>query len=53
MLVKIFLQKQGEFIMIKKNSKGIYGKASPEETAELIEEGIEVASIPWPEKSEN
>ncbi len=37
----------------KKNSKGIYGKASPEETAELIEEGIEVASIPWPEKSEN
>jgi len=37
----------------KKNSKGIYGMASPEETSELIEEGIEVATIPWVEKSEN
>ena len=37
----------------KKNSKGIYGKATPEETAELLEEGIEVATIPWPNKSEN
>ena len=31
----------------KKTSKGIYGKATPEETEELLEEGIEVASVPW------
>ena len=37
----------------KKKSKGIYGKASPEETAELLEEGIEVATIPWVKNSEN
>ena len=36
-----------------KNSKGIYGKATPEETAELLEEGIEVSTIPWIDKSEN
>ena len=36
-----------------KNSKGIYGKATPEETSELIEEGIEVATIPWLDKKEN
>ena len=34
----------------KKTSKGIYGKATPEETNELIEEGIEVATIPWVDK---
>ena len=37
----------------KKTSKGIYGKATPEETSELIEEGIEVATIPWIDNSEN
>ena len=37
----------------KKISKGIYGKATPEETAELLEEGIDVATIPWPNRSEN
>ena len=37
----------------KKTSTGIYGKATPEETTELIEEGIEVATIPWVDKSEN
>ena len=37
----------------KKTSKGIYGRATPEETSELIEEGIEVTSIPWIDKSEN
>ena len=36
-----------------KTSKGIYGKATPEETAELLEEGIEVSTIPWVKKSEN
>tara|TARA_B100001123_G_scaffold174239_1_gene200151 strand:+ start:803 stop:1219 length:417 start_codon:yes stop_codon:yes gene_type:complete len=37
----------------KKNSQGIYGKATPEETSELLEEGIEVNTIPWVDKSEN
>jgi hypothetical protein len=36
-----------------KDSKGIYGKATPEETSELIEEGIEIVTIPWEDKSEN
>jgi hypothetical protein len=37
----------------KKISEGIYGKATPEETAELLEEGIEIVNIPWIDKSEN
>tara|TARA_B100000745_G_scaffold248020_1_gene170041 strand:- start:29 stop:304 length:276 start_codon:yes stop_codon:yes gene_type:complete len=37
----------------KKTSQGIYGKATAEETNELLEEGIEVATIPWIDKSEN
>jgi len=37
----------------KKTSTGIYGKATPEETAELLDEGIDVATIPWPDKTEN
>ena len=38
----------------KKTSKGIYGKATPEETSELIEEGIDVCTVPWlDDKSEN
>ena len=37
----------------KETSQGIYGKATPEETSELLEEGIEVATIPWADKSEN
>ena len=37
----------------KKTTKGIYGKATPEETSELKEEGIEVATIPWVDKLEN
>ena len=37
----------------KKTSKGIYGKATPEETSELLDEGIDVATIPWVNKSEN
>ena len=37
----------------KKTSKGIYGKTTPEEASELIDEGIEVVSIPWIDKSEN
>ena len=38
----------------KKTSKGIYGKATPKETSELIEEGIDVCTLPWvDDKSEN
>ena len=37
----------------KKSSKGIYGKATAEETAELLDEGIEVETIPWVDKTEN
>ena len=37
----------------KKTTKGIYGKATPEEASELKEEGIEVATIPWVNKLEN
>ena len=31
----------------EKTSKGIYGNVSPEETESLLEEGIDVATIPW------
>ena len=37
----------------KQTSRGIYGKATPEETLELIDEGIEVVTVPWVDKSEN
>ena len=37
----------------KKTSRGIYGNATPEETAELLEEGIDITTIPWMNKSEN
>ena len=37
----------------KKTSKGIYGRATPEETLKLLEEGIDVATVPWVNKSEN
>ena len=37
----------------KKKSKGIYGKASPDEVSELNEEGIEIDIIPWFKESEN
>ena len=37
----------------KKTSKGIYGQATQEEANELLEEGIEVGTIPWVNKYEN
>jgi len=37
----------------KKTSKGIYGKATLEDASELEEEGIDVATIPWVNKSDN
>ena len=36
-----------------KNVRSIYGKATKEETQELIEEGIEVNSVPWVNKNHN
>tara|TARA_B110001454_G_C12591800_1_gene380526 strand:- start:161 stop:577 length:417 start_codon:yes stop_codon:yes gene_type:complete len=36
-----------------KKSKGIYGKATAEETSELQDEGIDIATIPWVDKFEN
>ena len=37
----------------KKTSQGIYGIATSAETSELLEEGIEVTTIPWVDKSEH
>ena len=37
----------------KRKNKNIYGKATPKETEELKEEGIQLASIPWVEKKDN
>ena len=37
----------------KKDAQGIYGKPTPEEASELIEEGIDVITVPWVDKSEN
>jgi hypothetical protein len=37
----------------KKREKGIFGKASINETKELSEEGIEVETIPWINDKEN
>tara|TARA_Y100001970_G_C14133959_1_gene803267 strand:- start:593 stop:1015 length:423 start_codon:yes stop_codon:yes gene_type:complete len=48
-----FAQEARNIYYNKNNSNGIYGKASPEETSELKEEGIEVATIPWVDKTEN
>ena len=48
-----FIQEARSIHYDKKNSKGIYGKATPEETAELEDEGIEVTTIPWIDKTEN
>ena len=36
-----------------KTSKGIYGKATQEEANELLEEGIEVGTVPWINKYDN
>jgi len=48
-----FVQEARNIHYDNKNSTGIYGKATLEETSELQEEGIEVVTIPWVEKSEN
>ena len=54
MLVIILLMRQDQFIITtKKNKKGIYGKASIKEVKELLEEGIEVETVPWINDKEN
>ena len=42
-------QKKGKL----RDLQSLIGKATKEETAELLAEGIEVATIPWIDKSEN
>ena len=37
----------------KRKNKNIYGKATPEETKELEEEGIELTAIPWIDNKKN
>ncbi len=37
----------------KGKNKNIYGKATPEETQELEEEGIELTKIPWIDNKKN
>ena len=53
MLATLLQERPEAVIMKKKNSQGIYGKTTPEEASELIEEGIEVVTVPWVRKSEN
>ena len=48
-----FTQEARKIHYDNKNSKGIYGQATPEETAELLDEGIEITTIPWIEKKDN
>ena len=48
-----FLREARNIHYDKKSSQGIYGRATAEETSELLEEGIEVTTIPWVDKSEN
>ncbi len=37
----------------KRKNKNIYGKATPKETQELEEEGIELTTIPWVDDKKN
>lgn len=48
-----FIKEARKIYYDKKTSKGIYGKATAEETSELLEEGIEFETIPWIDNSEN
>tara|TARA_B100001540_G_C15736806_1_gene610297 strand:+ start:333 stop:749 length:417 start_codon:yes stop_codon:yes gene_type:complete len=48
-----FAQEARSIFYDKKTSKGIYGSATNEETKELLEEGIEVSTVPWVKKNEN
>ena len=48
-----FVQEARNIHYDKKTSKGIYGHATPAEASELEEEGIDIATIPWVNKSDN
>ena len=37
----------------KKNVRNIYGVTTPEETSELLDEGIELSSVPWVPKTDS
>ena len=47
---KHFSKKVREVYYEKKNKKAIYGTATPKEREELVEEGIDLLSIPWVNK---
>ena len=46
-----FSKKVREIYYDKKNNKTIYGITTPEERKDLIEEGIDLLSIPWIDKN--
>ena len=46
-----FSKKVREIYYDKKNKKTIYGITTPEERKDLIEEGIDLLSIPWIDKN--
>ena len=45
-----FSEKARELYYDKKNNKSIYGTTTPKEKEELLEEGIDLISIPWARK---
>ena len=45
-----FSEKARELYYDKKNNKSIYGTTTPKEKEELLEEGIDLISIPWTRK---
>ena len=47
---KDFSKKVREVYYDKKNKKAIYGTTTPKEREELVEEGIDLFSIPWVNK---
>ena len=47
---KNFSKKIREVYYDKKNKKAIYGTTTPKERKELVEEGIDLLSIPWVNK---
>ncbi len=47
---KDFSKKVREVYYDKKNKKAIYGTTTPEERKDLLEEGIDLISIPWVNK---
>ena len=47
---KDFSKKVREVYYDKKNKKTIYGTTTPKEREELLEEGIDLLSIPWVNK---